>query len=287
MNQAIVKGYRDNHSLRASFNELAKATFDLSFENWYRNGFWSDTYIPYSVAVDNKIVANVSVNRMDFTMGKQKKRYVQLGTVMTKPEYRNRGYIRALMNQIQNDYADCAGFFLWANDSVLDFYPKFGFQPCKEYRFRKSICGGKTAEAEPVRMKGREDWNRFLAEKAKRQNNGIIQMENDGLLMFYLSQFMQENVYYIKRLDAYVIAEIENKTLILHDVFSSAPVDWDAVFAAFGRRLETVRFAFTPNSTEGLDLYEHKENDSTFFLLGDALENDMKVIRSFPSLAHA
>ena len=71
MNQAIVKGYRDNHSLRASFNELAKATFDLSFENWYRNGYWSDTYIPYSVAVDNKIVANVSVNRMDFAMGEQ------------------------------------------------------------------------------------------------------------------------------------------------------------------------------------------------------------------------
>ena len=48
----MVKGYRDNDLLRGSFNELAKETFGLNFEDWYQNGFWSDSYEPYSVVED-------------------------------------------------------------------------------------------------------------------------------------------------------------------------------------------------------------------------------------------
>lgn len=39
----IIKNYRDNKELRQSFNELARQTFDIDFEDWYQNGFWSDS----------------------------------------------------------------------------------------------------------------------------------------------------------------------------------------------------------------------------------------------------
>lgn len=42
----IVKNYRDNAVLRQSFDGLAGRTFGLTFEDWYRNGYWSDKYIP-------------------------------------------------------------------------------------------------------------------------------------------------------------------------------------------------------------------------------------------------
>ena len=65
MNKSIEINYRDNDALRASFNELVGKVFGLSFENWYQNGFWKNNYIPYSVVIDGKVVANVSVNRCD------------------------------------------------------------------------------------------------------------------------------------------------------------------------------------------------------------------------------
>ena len=97
----ILKDYRENAELRHSFNELAKKTFGLNFEDWYQNGYWTDKYNPHSI---------------------------QLGTVMTDEAYRNRGLIRLIMEDIEKEYADKAdGMYLFANDSVLSFYPKFGF----------------------------------------------------------------------------------------------------------------------------------------------------------------
>ena len=64
----IVKDYRDNIILRHSFNELAKKTFGLDFEDWYQNGFWSDHYNPYSIVEDHKVIANVSVNKTDMIL---------------------------------------------------------------------------------------------------------------------------------------------------------------------------------------------------------------------------
>ena len=61
----IVNGYRDNKKLRDSFNELAEKVFGLNFENWYQNGFWNDNYNPYSIIVDGKVAANISVNQCD------------------------------------------------------------------------------------------------------------------------------------------------------------------------------------------------------------------------------
>ena len=38
----VEKDYRNNDSLRKSFNELVEKTFGFNFENWYQNGFWGD-----------------------------------------------------------------------------------------------------------------------------------------------------------------------------------------------------------------------------------------------------
>ena len=137
----IVKAYKENKTLRNSFNELAKKTFDLDFEDWYQNGYWKEQYNPYSIVFNNRVIANVSVNDMEFEIDEKRKRYIQLGTVMTEPKYRNRGLIRKLMQEIEQDFKEkIDGYFLFANDSVLEFYPKFGFQKCNEYRYSKAVC---------------------------------------------------------------------------------------------------------------------------------------------------
>ena len=52
----IVKDYRDNKELRDSFNELAKKVFNLSFEEWYQNGFWKENYNPVSIVIEETVM---------------------------------------------------------------------------------------------------------------------------------------------------------------------------------------------------------------------------------------
>ena len=100
--------------------------------------------MPYSVVVDGAVAANVSVNRTDFVLDGEKKRFIQLGTVMTDERYRGRGMIRRLMAEVERDCAGKAdGVYLFANGTVLDFYPKFGFRRAAEVRYARALepCG--------------------------------------------------------------------------------------------------------------------------------------------------
>lgn len=38
----LVSDYRNNESLKESFNSLAMKTFELDFRGWYNKGYWND-----------------------------------------------------------------------------------------------------------------------------------------------------------------------------------------------------------------------------------------------------
>ncbi|HYK73491.1 MAG TPA: GNAT family N-acetyltransferase, partial [Pseudoneobacillus sp.] len=132
---SFVKGYQHDEKLRKSFNLLATLIFGIEFESWYQKGYWRDKYIPYSFVVQDQVVANVSVNLIDMTINNSEKSAVQIGTVMTHPDHRGKGYSQLLMNKVLTDYANADLFYLFANETVLDFYPKFGFQRMAETSF--------------------------------------------------------------------------------------------------------------------------------------------------------
>lgn len=288
MNYQIIKNYRTDNVLRESFNRLAKITFGLDFEQWYKNGYWNDKYIPYSVVADGKVISNVSVNLIDCNIMGKNKRYIQLGTVMTDSEYRNRGYISLLMKKIMHDFSECDGFFLYANDSVKEFYPKFGFRKAEEFRFRMHInTENNKMTARHIPMENKKDWDLFLREKNKRKSAGRVKLDTDDLTMFYLTQYMKNNVYFLKASDCIVIAEKEGEILTVYDIFCSTDVDIVSVCSAFGEDIEKVEFAFTPENIERLKKYKYYEEDCTFFILGETIERDMKNICAFPAIAHA
>lgn len=85
----LIKQIKDDPQLRDSFNGLAMKTFGLSFSEWWRRGYWTDSYIPYVFVDGGKVVANASVNLMDLMWHGQPKRYIQIGTVMTDAAYRH------------------------------------------------------------------------------------------------------------------------------------------------------------------------------------------------------
>lgn len=284
----IRKNYRDDPALRASFNKLAEAVFGLNFENWYQNGFWKDNYIPYSVVENGSVVANVSVNRTDMYFGGAVRHLIQLGTVMTEESCRNRGMIRAIMAEIHRDFPDVDGVYLFGSDTVVNFYPKFGFCKGVEYEYSKLLVQTGPCRMEHIPMEGPNDWARL--EKAMAESSfrsGCDMVGNPGLIFFYVSQFMKDAVWYSRELAAWVIAQVEGDELVIHNVFAPEKVSLDAVAAAFGGGLCRVRLGFAPEDPENWESQPFHEEDCTFFVWGDCFDDFAADRLRIPTLSHA
>lgn len=306
----IIKDYRKDDPLRKSFNDLAKSTFNLDFEDWYQNGYWTDQYNPYSIVAGNKVVANVSVSQMEYEYDGKTLKYLQLGTAMTDPQYRNLGLIRKIMVEIDKDYQDKVdGIFLFANDSVVDFYPKFGYRTGTEYRYTKEVsrplgaadaAGSEksadatrtppvkdVAPARPVPMNNKKDWSKLEEAIDRSVSNSAFDMKNNkGLIMFYVTKFMQNSVYYVESKNAYVIAEVEEDELFLHAIYSPKPVNPDAIIEAFGAGIRKVIFGFTPLNHQGCQIEELHEENTTLFVKGLGFDWLKKKEYMFPTLSH-
>jgi len=285
----IIKDYRDNETLRQSFNRLAEKTFGLDFEDWYRNGFWGDSYNPYSAVVNGEVVANVSVNRTDFLYDGKVLHFLQLGTVMTKEEYRKQGLIREIMGEIEKDAEGKAdGIYLFANDSVLDFYPKFGFRKSAEYQYGKKVFNAGGCRLEKVVMDNPAAWERLEDAIGRNLFRGKLDLvRNPGLIMFYVTKFMRESVYFHKGTDTFVIADVEDGRLFLHNVFSAEVKETGQVIEWFGKEIQEAVLGFAPTDAEGYEVTEIREEDCTFFIKGDGLQILEGEKLRIPSLAHA
>ena len=112
-------------------------------------------------------------------------------------------------------------------------------------------------------------------------------VDNPGLIFFYVSQFMQEAVFFLPHLDAWVIAEPEDGALTIHNIFADGSVTVDDVIRSFGAGVKTVSLGFAPADPEGWEIRELKEDDSTFFVRGGVFDEFEKLRLRIPSLSHA
>jgi GNAT superfamily N-acetyltransferase len=221
----MISDYKENEVYRQSFNELAKSVFCIDFESMYQTGFWKDRYICYSYIDGDRVVSNVSVNKIDLIINGISKKAIQLGTVMTDPDYRGKGLARKLIETIINHYEDkCEMFYLFANESVLDFYPKFGFKLQKEYVYHTVVnCKlGKTNTTRKLNVENAEDLEliKRMAKERIRLSNKFATENTEGILGWYCLNVFSNCIYYIKDLDAIVIYDIEDGKINLYDVLS-------------------------------------------------------------------
>lgn len=289
MKYDFVTNYKNNDLLRQSFNELTEKTFSFSLEEWFTNGYWGDQYIPYSIADGEKIIANVSVNLMDFDLDGIKKHYIQIGTVMTDKEYREQGLSRFLIEKVIEEYKDKVdGIYLFGNDRVLNFYPKFGFQENRQYQYSKTIISiNKERQMEHVDITDITSRQEFLNTVKKNVCNYRFFLNNYGLATFWTMGSMSNLIYHYEEEDAYIIAEKRDDTLWLYDIISSHKVNLESMINAFGNSIKKVYLGFAPYDTDGYEVAEYREEDCTLFCLGKDLENIEKERLLFPKLSHA
>jgi len=286
----FFKGHQKEDKYRAAFNALSIKIYGLSFEEWYKSGYWNEKYIPYTLFDGDKAVANVSVNIMDFNILGKQQRFIQIGTVMTDEDYRNKSLNRYLLEKVLNDWRQKSDLiYLFANKTVLEFYPKFGFRRVSEYEYSKNIeknIGSEKLEKLNMDLQSNRD---KLYDYAKNSVSfGKISMrENADLVLFYCTEPMKDNVYYIKSLDVIAVATFEENKLNLLDIFGKVYVELDKVIESLAtQNTNRVLLGFSPEKCNSYEVSKKSDDDHLFIQDGKTnLFDENKVM--FPRLSHA
>ena len=285
----LIKNIDQDDGLRRSFNRLALATFDISFQSWWESGWWTDRYRPYALIEGRRVVANASVNLMDLVpLDGRNRRLVQIGTVMTDPNRRNRGLARRLMEAIVDEWGS-HGLYLFANDSVLDFYPKFGFQRRTEYQhFRPWTPQQPSGRLRRLDVSAEGDLE--LLRRLHRTGNpwsALASADNFGLLMFHCVGPMRDSLWYAEDLDAAIVAIEEEGELLCFDAFGDPDVNLtDLLSLASGPMTTSLALGFSPRNTDGWST-RPLETDEALFLGGPADDLFSTEEMMLPLLSHA
>lgn len=270
-------------AVRASFNDLTRRVFGFDFEAWDRAGLWTERYRPHALLCGDRVVANVSVNRMRFRAFGRPLELAQLGTVMTDPAFRGQGLARRLMEEVLCRLPE--DVYLFANDTVLDFYPRFGFRRGEEHQYSRAVQPARLTTARP--LDPAQPTTRALLEQLlteARPCEALCLEDNAQLYLFYLLGPMKNCLYELPEHAGLAIAEQAGEELTLHALLSDRPAEWAAgCFAG----VRTLRLAYTPAQTAGYTPAPYHEEDTTLFYRGSALKSLLARPVLFPSLSHA
>jgi GNAT superfamily N-acetyltransferase len=271
--EGLEYGYSANAILREdtrkSFFLLANRIFGLDFEPLYKAGYWNDRFIPYALLDNDTVVSSLSACVNDFRWRNEVKRYVQISTVMTGTAYRGKGLGRWLMEKVLSEWKDkCDAIYLYANDSVLDFYPKFGFEKAVEHRcYIKANRNG--SKSRKLDVSAEEDRN-LLLQKYRLSNpfSALTMEDNVALLMFYCMQSMRENIYYIEQYDAIVVAKENESEFVCFDIFTNNNCTINDILGALETGCKnSITLGFTPESTHNCTVQEIHDVDTTLFVI--------------------
>ncbi|MCD1875930.1 GNAT family N-acetyltransferase [Listeria monocytogenes] len=291
MNYEMISDYKDNKMYRDSFNKLAESTFDINFEEWFRSGFWNDNYVCYSYIDNNEVISNVSINKMNLIYQGENYSALQIGTVMTHPNYRGQGLAKNLLNHVIAKYEDQYDFlYLFANDTVLDFYPKFGFERIEESSFTVDACNlkKKASKLKKLNPDNKTDFqliSRIVSERAPLSNILDVK-ESEDLLMFYVLIALKNELYYLEELDVIVLMEQEGTDLYVLDILSTKKLDVVEVLSYLStKKIETIHLLFTPEKSKYIDAAYIIETEDMLFVRPNVLTSENYFL--FPATSHA
>ncbi len=249
----IIENYRDNDPYRESFFELTKKVFSgLDFKPWYEKGFWTNDYVPHSVVKDDQVISNVSVSTMQVYVNGEIKNGLQFATVSTLPEYRKQGLSRELMNYVLDKYKDWVEInFLFANETVTEFYPLFGFKLTDEVIFRNLSNLPKTKfSAVNLDLNNLNDAELIKQKNEKRKAiTKLFGAEDYGFIThWHLLNIYPHDIYYLKDEDIIIIATEDQNELHIWDIIFENDFDLNEVLQKVTKnKITAVNYYFSPD----------------------------------------
>jgi GNAT superfamily N-acetyltransferase len=274
---------------RSGYFTLIHKVFGLDFLPWYASGYAGDAFIPYALFVGDVAVAGVGIALNNFRWHGSPKKYVQISTVATDLDYRRQGLCKWLMERALAEWhGKCDCIYLYANDSVVDFYPGFGFVPVYEYRYSMPVTkrGGAFRKMD---LSSQKDVDLLI--ERHRVSNPFSSLAMDGgigSMMFHCINFLRDDIYYVEKYDAVVIAEQEGNDMLCYDVYTDNRCELGDILGIIASEgIRTATLGFTPRDEDGYVVEKANEKDTTFFIM-QGKENilaDNKV--TFPFLSRA
>ncbi|KNY27526.1 GNAT family N-acetyltransferase [Pseudobacteroides cellulosolvens] len=234
----------NDKNYQVMLNKLLKDIF-LDFQFWYDLNMWDDKYESYSIMENGEIVSNISVFKTQVLLNNKQYSALSLGSVATKPECRGKGLSRILMEHILKKY-DNMPMYLWANENVVDFYPKFGFERVKEKLpvYECSINNDIT----PVKLEYsiQKVWDYIY--NRKNFSSRLDCLNTQSINVFHVHWgYLKDNIYELPEIDTMVIAEKNGTTLKLIGVFSLGSISFTELMSHFPfSNIEKIEFGFMP-----------------------------------------
>ena len=283
------KNAMKDYSDRESYFHLTQNIFNLDFGPWYESGYADDSFIPYTLYDGHIAVASVGVVTSEFRWKNKKTRFSQISTVMTLPKYRGNGLNRWLLESALEEYRSSDLIYLYANDSVCSYYPRFGFERMTEYAFHMPVIRG-NGSYRKLDLKNPIDVA-LLTEKYMNFNNpfSALTMEHNlSQMMFHCITFLYDNIYYMEQYDAVVIAAHEADTIFCYDIYSSGEGCISDILSTLATENTTsVVLGFTPMDAIGFVAEPSKEPDTTIFTLKSPVNPFKEDQVTFPFMSRA
>lgn len=242
----LILGDRHDTEYKVAMNALMQSVFGFTFDRWYAQDLWDHRYECYSMIHDGRIISNVSMTKMTVLVEGRRVRAIQLGAVATLPEYRGHGLARRIIEHVLDKYRGTPAF-LFANETVLGFYPKFGFEQVNEaqpyLRLSHPLHGEgsiKLPVDSPILAKHVENRRHFSAV--------LDVLDAESINWFHILMEFSDDVYYIPQLDTVVIATGEDHTVMIYDVLGVVDVPLAEILRCLPfQGYHTIQFAFTPD----------------------------------------
>jgi GNAT superfamily N-acetyltransferase len=233
---------------RAQLNALMAGTFGFTFDGWSGPLGWNADYISYAVMEQERLLAHAGVYRMDLRIHGTPRTAYQIGGVATRPEWRGQGLSRLLLEHILARQPG-ALFLLFANESVLNFYPRFGFTPRAERQPIVEIPAGAPSGGAGLRRLALDDPRVAVYLRQPPMFSAVLDCANAAPLhWFHLRLGYADCIYEVPALRAMLVARQIGDRLEIDGLWASERLRYAdlAPYLAFPGTCR-IHFGFNPD----------------------------------------
>jgi GNAT superfamily N-acetyltransferase len=224
---------------------------------------WDDKYESYSIIENGEIVSNICVFKTQLLYNHKQYSALSVGAVATKKEFRGRGYSRILMEHIIKKYEGIP-MYLSANEGVVDFYPKFGFQRVYE---KLPVCRCEiNNDLDPVKLQFDDPkvWNYIYKRVNYSQRLDCLNTASINIFHIYWG-YLKDSIYELPEIETLVIAGQTGETLKLFGVFSLKDISFSELvkYLPF-KNVSKLEFGFVPYWNDIDYIMQEYETDPLF-----------------------
>ena len=246
------------------FNPLMLEAFGMTFDHWFKLHVWDRRYESFAIFDGARMLSHAGLSALTLLIGGRPLPAIQLNGVATTASHRGRGLSRRIMGRILEEHAGTPAF-LFANDSVLEFYPRFGFRRAEDFlpvaEERLLPC--------PAARRITPDEARPLLEKRCQFSRVFDAADGLPIHLFHLYGECRDHIWQLSGETAAVAIQ-EGSTLRLLDVFGSRPTEWSEVRTRLPfSGIERIEFGFTPDFLKVDFHWERRPESRNLFLRGD------------------